>query len=142
MLSSRKKSHRTTWLNIVTSSWASLGFPSAFARDKSKDEVPVETQMYTVQPKDTLSEILYKKGLGRPHSPYRLYGRDGWVERNIRRNPGINWLSIGDPGTSIYLEIPVALVPPVDKAEEVTKEAPNNTTTTDSSEPVTPEPEP
>lgn len=62
-------------------------------------------EKYTVQEGDSLSSLLYKRGIGHPDSKHRLFGRQGWMQRTQKFNSNItNWdhLLVGQQIVLLY----------------------------------------
>lgn len=89
-------------------------------------------EAYIVQPGDTLSELLYVRGL-RIQLGYRLYGPGGYVEIHTKLNPQISdWRTVR-PGDKLYIMIPGSLkkgpaavwIPPAPPPEARVENAPS-----------------
>ncbi len=81
---------------------------SSHAQKKSKQlqKHKIQLRSYVVRKHDSLSGILYSFGIGTPKSPFKLYGKNGWIAQNQRRNARIrNWDKV-TVGASITLAIP------------------------------------
>lgn len=45
--------------------------------------------VYTMKEGESLTSVLVKLGIGKPNSRYKLYGRNGWLARIEKLNPGV-----------------------------------------------------
>lgn len=72
---------------------------------------------YAVQKGDTLSHILYKKGVRKKN--YQMYGRNGWIVRNMRHNKQVkNWRKLR-VGEALVLILPRAALKPAEGARNL-----------------------
>jgi hypothetical protein len=111
---------------------------ASFARLASAQDHHI-LEEYEVKASDTLSDILYSKGIGNHYprvSTSRLYGRGGWLEININKNSQIKSWNRLPIGTRIILVLPPVKVEP---ALEPVSELPQNELGTPVGEPAQPE---
>jgi hypothetical protein len=80
---------------------------SAQGNEQATKSIPASAQTvaYIWQKGDSLSKVLYEKGIGRFANGARLYGRRGWIALNIEFSRRKNWDDIAS-GTEITLLIP------------------------------------
>jgi hypothetical protein len=73
---------------------------------------------YVVKPGDTLSNLLFEKGIGSSSSKYRLYGKSGWVKKNKDKNPAVmDWTQMSI-GSEISLLFPKPMIERCPKENE------------------------
>jgi hypothetical protein len=67
----------------------------------------IKKEVYVVAAGDTISTVLYGRGIGRPDGLARLFGKQGWIARNKALNAGRADLSKLHAGQEIVLIYPV-----------------------------------
>jgi hypothetical protein len=71
--------------------------------------IPLAREVYIVSRRESLSEILYARGIGRPGAAYRLYGKESFVELVGRLNPHLPDLARIPLGSRLVLVLPEEL---------------------------------
>jgi hypothetical protein len=92
---------------VIAFSIAWLGLIAG--RGVAADAGAVVQRHYRWQRGDTLTNVLYRHGLGHAKGPLQLYGPDGWMKRNLKANPGIKSWDGVSVGQTVELVLPASL---------------------------------